>query len=170
MNNVSLKGEDLFLSLNTEYLVIDALYLNDIRKSLNEVDIHSLQDIQQKVFPYNDFPFGVVNTGEDRRRIIMIKNIKKETYSNMGKTKGVCYFSSDTGLLVVVAMTAFVEFTKSFDYDQLLDTLTENFNAEYWMKINSHLKEGDVGLIFSPGLRSGFEFDGGGTYSLRVEA
>lgn len=74
----------------------------------------------------------------------------------MGKRRDVCYFSSDTGLLVVIALIAFVEFAKSFDYDQLLDTLSDNFNAEFWMRINSHLKEGDVGLIFFPGFAIGF--------------
>lgn len=45
-----------------------------------------------KGFPYNPFPFGVLKSWRGRREG-NYDEINKETYDDMGTSKGVCYFS-----------------------------------------------------------------------------
>lgn len=162
-DNISLNGKDVFLFPKKYYYVIDALYLNNIK-----TDFHTLvknrieQEIKEKIFPYTDAPFAKVLISNSTFRIDNIKKAKYEELSSEKKN----YFVSDTGLILLIEESYLALLLENYNYDDLVDSPTEDINMIYWRKITSKIPEGDIGLILAPGVDSGYEFEGGGVYKI----
>ncbi len=63
MKNISLNGDPIYLKNGNTYLIIDALYLNDIRLHLANINLNDLKNVREIIFPYNEFPYGIINLG-----------------------------------------------------------------------------------------------------------
>ncbi|MEZ4772744.1 MAG: hypothetical protein R3D00_06130 [Bacteroidia bacterium] len=164
MNNVSTNGESLSLLPEKRYYVIDALYLNDIKDKINSLDQANLdQEIREKVFafPRTDTPFVKYASN---RNIFSIEQIKKVNYNEeMAKDT---IFSTDTGMILLIEQGILIDFMQNFDYDTLTDSLTDLIDIKYWDELTNRYAPGLVNLAIAPGIQSGFDFEGSGTYKI----
>jgi hypothetical protein len=72
-------------------------------------------------------------------------------------------FSSDTGMLILIAKDILMDFIQKYSLDELLNS-SDVYNKEYWNNLISKYEISSIGLIFSPGYKSGYEFEGSGSY------
>ena len=163
MNNISLRKEQIQLKLGVKYIVIDGLYINDIKSELDKLDINNLEnDIREKIFIYTKTPFAEYTAESPFFNINKLKSIKDDKLEN--GNKGKLMLSTDTGLLIFINKNFFFDFIKIFDYDDLVDSLIEPINISYWEFITKQFELADIGLILSPGINSNIDFIGSGTY------
>ena len=161
-NNISFKGENILLNAKKTYYVIDALYLNDIRAGFEDLNQDRLdQEIREKIFPYTDAPFAKVLL---LNSVFHISNIKKANHNDLLSDEKSC-FSSDTGLILLIEETLLASIIRNYNYEDLIDSLTEPINLDYWKNMTSILANG-IGLILAPGVGSGYDFEGSGFYKL----
>lgn len=161
MRNISKKGEDIKLISDKNYYVIDALYLNSIKLEITNLDVYLLdKEIEDKIFPYTDAPFAKITT----KGFFQVQNIKKTNRDGINPNDK-NYFSSDTGLIVFIAEEILLEFLIVYDYDILVETITDD-NFSYWDDIISKFNLNSLGLIFAPGIGSGYQFEGSGFYKI----
>ena len=93
---------------------------------------------------------------------IEIGNIKRtEDFSSSS-------FSTDTGLIIILERSIFLEFLKRFNYDQLVEGLNCPINVSYWIEMERKFNAYSCGLILSPGVKSGFDFDNSGQYKIEI--
>ncbi|MEM7487380.1 MAG: hypothetical protein AAF348_19395 [Bacteroidota bacterium] len=166
MLNISTKGEELILKANELYIAIDSLYLNDIKREINNLDKENLlSDIKDKVFPfpYTDIPFATFSTDSESFPMSSIIKINYDTIIESEKER--C-FSTDTGLIVLLVPSILEKFMEHYDYEDLVDSMTSPINLNYWSKITNDITRGEIGLVLAPGTHSGFEFEGSGVYKI----
>ncbi|MGK9126688.1 hypothetical protein M1D52_21920 [Olivibacter sp. SA151] len=163
MKNISLDKEPIELLPNIKYIVIDAMYINEIRLEIsNLINEDILNAIRSNVFPYTDTPFAEYTPEE---RVFTLDKIKKVDYDQIDPKERNA-FSTDSGAIVFVNERVFVDFTSKFDYNELVDSSTELLNVAYWGSIVNNFDLSDIAIIISPGINSGVEFDGSGTYKI----
>jgi hypothetical protein len=160
MKNLSINSESIEVIVDKLYYIIDALYLNDIKNAvlLNHV---SIVDIRKEVFPYTDTPFAEFKT---KNNIFSVNRIKKVDYEAV-VTEDYSFFSTDTGLILLISEDIFIEFLNDYNYDLLVNSDYELINENYWKSITSKFNVEDVGLILSSS-NSENDFDGSGTYRI----
>lgn len=167
MPNISLHGEDIQLQSGKPYFIVDALYLDQIKNELSDnVNLSNLEDeIREKIFPYTETPFAVFTL-----EALGGTDISKIEVSNIKRTEDVdsLSFSTDTGLIVILQKSILLEFLKSFNYNELVEGLNDPVNISYWLELEKKFGEHSCGLILSPGIKSGFDFDGSGQYKIEV--
>jgi hypothetical protein len=163
MNNCSLNGEDIILLPEKQYYVIDALFLNDIRLGMGNVRFDKFdQDVEAKIFPHTVAPFAKFRFHENRFSISSIKKFLLLDTSSIENT----VFSSDTGLILIIEESIMELFVTIFNYDDLVDSIHEIVNIDYWKDLTSSYPLGFIGLIIAPGIGSGYEFEGSGIYKI----
>lgn len=163
MNNISLNKEDIQLKVNTKYIIIDGLYIDEIKQGLKKLNINDLiEEIKVKVFPYLDIPFAEYIADD---RIFQVSRIRKASDEEVDKKSDKSLFASDTGVLVFVNETLLLDFICAYNYEDLTDS-SELINEKYWQSIARKYDFEDMALIVSPGLDSGVEFDGSGIYRI----
>ncbi len=164
MRNISLNNESIRLKSNKKYIVIDALYIDNIRQIpfICDIDNNSLEILRTEVFPYTDTPFAEFNSCSE---IFKIEQIKKINYHNIN-VKDNSIFSTDTGLIIFINKEIFSSFIKNFSYEDLVNSDLEIIDINYWDLITNDLDLDDVGLILSSGLNYGVDFSGSGTYKV----
>ncbi len=163
MKNISLNGEALKFSVENKYIIIDALYLNDIKEKFSSLDKRNLlKDIKEKIFPFTDTPFAEFIPTKLFFDPGKIKKVDNEELPSNSKN----IFSTDTGLIIFIQEKLLKEFLDFYDYEDLVDSPTETINVEYWDKITSNFKLDNIGLLLAPGINSGFDFEGSGTYEI----
>lgn len=166
MNNISINGESIILKPHTKYIALDSLYLTKIGKDAANLDEVILSDeIRNRIFPfpYTDIPFAEFISTES---IFKISNIIKADYDKIEFTEKNKYFSSDTGMLVIIKFDFIKILSMNFNYEELVDTKFDGINLNYWNKITSQFEFEDIGLVMAPGFESGYEFEGGGVYKI----
>ncbi|UII32808.1 hypothetical protein LVD17_03045 [Fulvivirga ulvae] len=162
-NNISLKGEDIKLDIGSQYYVIDALYLNELKEGIDNLQRDILdEEIESKIFPYTEAPFAKVIPSKDSFQVRSIKKADREELPSEERY----YFSCDTELILFIKESQLEPFIKKYNYDDLVDSLTEEINSEHWKQITEGILQNDIGLILSPGIDSGFEFEGSGFYKI----
>lgn len=163
MNNVSLNGEPIELSVSIKYIVIDALYINAIRAELAHLKRDDIfNEIRNIVFPYTYNPFGEFIPEEKVFRLDQIKNVDFDKID----VDEISVFSKDTGVVILVNKELFIDFASKFDYDELVDSPTDLLNLDYWNSIIDDFNLFDAAIIVSPGINTGVDFDGSGIYKL----
>lgn len=163
MNNVSLNGEPIELSVSIKYIVIDALYINAIRAELAHLKRDDIfNEIRNIVFPYTYNPFGEFIPEEKVFRLDQIKNVDFDKID----VDEISVFSTDTGVVILVNKELFIDFASKFDYDELVDSPTDLLNLDYWNSIIDDFNLFDAAIIVSPGINTGVDFDGSGIYKL----
>lgn len=163
MNNFSLNGEDVMLLPEKQYYVIDALFLNDIRLGMDNIQFDKFdQNIQEKIFPYAVAPFAKFRF---HGNIFHINNIKKFSLIDSSTIENTV-FSNDTGLILIIEESIMKSLIKIFNYDDLVDSINEIVNIDYWKDLASSYPLGFIGLILAPGIGSGYEFEGSGIYKI----
>lgn len=163
MTNISLNGEQIKLKPHTFYYIIDALYITDIKGKLDELNSVDIEkQLREKVFafPNTDLPFAKYYTHADS---FSIEQIKQVNYNDV-QTKDSTYFATDTGLLIIVKADIILDFSKEFDYEDVINSDVDLFNKDYWNNIASKYDANDLALIIAPGVGSGFDLQGSGTY------
>ncbi|KFF12584.1 hypothetical protein [Flavobacterium hydatis] len=162
MKNISTKNEPLELDINKSYYIIDALYLNDIKDEfLNKNSLPKDNDIRNNVFPYTDTPFAKYKAN---KKTFFVSQIKKVDYDEvvLGDTS---FFSTDTGLIILLLENILIEFIKNYNYEDLVDSKDELINENYWKGLTLKFNPTDIGLILSD-MNSENDFDGSGTYRI----
>ena len=165
MSNISFLNKDcISIKENELYIVIDSLYLMEIKNNISNLEqldnIDLLSKIRKEIFPYTDLPFAEYHSNTS---LFNIEKIKKIRYDDALKTHKKA-FSTDTGLIVFLRINIFKEFILNFDYEILVDDPIEIINLEYWNNVTSNFNNTDVGLIYSIEEKNNIEFTGGGVY------
>jgi hypothetical protein len=166
MVNMSLHGEDISIEVGKSYYVIDALYLQNIKEELPNISTsHDIEaEIKSKIFPYTEAPFAIIffsNSGDLLARI-KISQIKKGDEENINAGS----FSTDTGLIIMIERSIFLEFINLYDYNKLVEGDIELLNKDYWEQLQKNFGAHQCGVILAPRTRSEFDFDGSGLYEI----
>jgi hypothetical protein len=171
MKNISLNGENISLKTGKSYIVIDGLYINTIKEELNTIEESSLEtDIREKIFsfPKTDTPFAVLNVlkknGIDSITDFSILSIKRANESDEKSKR----FDTDTGLLIFIDRVFFGEFINDFDYYKLVDSSIDPVNIDYWNQLYEKYGQSSLALVLAPGMGSGYDFVGSGTYKVEL--
>lgn len=161
--NISINKEPIKVKSNIEYIVIDALYIDDIREKLSELEKDDIiNEIKNKVFPYTDTPFAQYIP---KNNTVGIEQIKKSNISNEDIiTPNI--FSVDSGILIFINRNKIINFVSNFSYNDLINSKIEVLNINYWKVITSDYLYEDIAVILSPGIDSGVDFEGSGTYCI----
>lgn len=163
MNNISLNEIPIELKVGSNYIVIDALYLRDVKNNISSIigdDV--IKNIRVKVFPYTDTPFAEFVPNES---IFNLNRIKKVIYEEVD-LESKRLFSTDTGVLVFVEKVIILDFAEKFDFGQLVTANVGSIDIAYWNSIAKLFDKYDVALVASCGNLSKLEFDGSGTYEI----
>lgn len=164
MLNISLNKEIITLKEGEEYFIIDSLYLNIVKAKIELVNPDTIEtDIRHKIFkfPYTQSPFVIYKAEKSTFNIIkIIKANINDPVEN--------YFSTDTGMILFIRKNIFLNVLNKFDYNKLLNynSNTNIIDVEYWGNMLEDLNFYDVGLVLSPGINNGVEFDGSGDYKI----
>lgn len=164
MYNISEKGDSIHLNKG-EYIIIDGLYLNDIKIYFESTELGaiSIEDFKKKIFPYNSIPFSIAKFSSDY--IFNISQLQKVNYNEISDSYEK-YLSTDTGLLIFINKNILQEFIVDYDFDKLVDY--SSLNYQYWSSLYKKFNNKNIGLILSPGLHSEYEFNGSGVYKVEV--
>ncbi|QEC79319.1 hypothetical protein [Mucilaginibacter ginsenosidivorax] len=163
MNNISLNHESIRLATGSTYVIIDGLYVGDIKNSIKTSEKSgSIEEIQEVVFSYNAMALGefVADVA-----IFDVSRIKKVTYdkSLLAKKNVV---STDTGLLLFINKLAFWDFIERFDYDALVDSNVSLINELFWQSLIKGYEITDFALIIPAISESGISLGGSGIYEI----
>ncbi len=164
MRNISfLNNNTIKIKAEQSYIVIDALYLMDIKENLDKIDeIELINSIRKICFPYTDIPFAEITTSKP---IFTIDNFKKnDNYEDVNISNN-SLLSTDTGLLIFINKKILIRFIELFDYDWLVSSLTDIINIGYWDGITEQFNETDLGLMMSQSEEEGI-LCGGGVYRI----
>ncbi|EMQ95200.1 hypothetical protein D778_02721 [Xanthomarina gelatinilytica] len=136
-----------------KYILIDALYFNDIKNYLSkERNQINLNEIRKNVFPYMDSPFAEY-VGSFKGKCI--KPILKETENSVNDLKTL---SSDTGVILIINVDKIYDAIKNYNYDDLVDGVLDN-------KPSRFLKNG-INILDKKCIVYKNQFSGGGTFKL----
>ena len=160
MKNVSTNNEPLELRGDSQYYIIDALYITDIKNEFLKANVLP-KDIRNEVFPYTDTPFALYKPNEST---FHIKQIVKVDYDEV-VLEDFSFFSTDTGLIVFIFEGILIEFLKDFNYEDLVDSENELINEKFWEQLVSKFRHTDIGLVLA-GVDTENDFDGSGTYRI----
>lgn len=162
MANISLHGEDILIDAGKPYYVIDALYLEKVKEELSSLATDNIEEeIKSKVLPYTEAPFAVISSNVPS---IKVSQIEKGDDENIGNTN----FSTDTGLILFIEKSIFLDFLKLFDYDKLIEGNIEILNKSYWEELQKQFGERQCAAILAPGIKGGLDFDGSGLYEIQL--
>lgn len=163
MANISIKGENIQLSKG-EYIIIDALYMDDIKKyvTVNNQTSVSLSYIKDKVFPYTVHPFALISIKKTTSF-----SVSQIIISHEANEKNLHVFDTDTGLIIFVKKDYIFSYAKNFSYNDLVER--DPIDVEYWAKLALKYPSNSLGLVLAPGIGSKFDFNGGGTYEIFLE-
>lgn len=166
MINFSNRGQDLILKSGESFILIDGLYLNSVKRKFDSLKTEDLlNEIRSKIFsfPYTDIPFASFYMSDE---LFSINKIIKVNYDDIVENEKEKCFSTDTGLLILILSNLIENFIKKYDYEDLVGSPIQPVNLEYWIDITNEISQNEIGLILSPGMHSGFEFEGSGTYKV----
>lgn len=160
MSNISADNQSISLKAQEKYIVIDPLYLDEIKENLDLLDKENLlKEIRQKVFEYTENPFIEYIPLSESFNLNLVSRASDSFTSN---TKDVV--CTDTGMLIFINENIFLSFISRFSYGELTDSLIDIINQVYWTELISLYEPYSVGLIIAPG--TGFEFDGSGLFKI----
>jgi hypothetical protein len=170
MKNYSIKNENIKLKAGIRYIIIDALYINEIRENFSFTDIKEniinselLKKIKSDVFSYTYAPWMEYTPNED---IFRVDKIRKAVYESESHDENKL-FCTDTSFIFFINKIYFLDFIKKFDYDKILETPLEHIlelNIEFWNFLTEGYSYEDIASIVSPGMYRGIDFDGSGLY------
>jgi len=167
MRNISFLNKDsISLKQSEVYLVIDALYLMDVKEKISASKNGNIKEflmsIKKNVFQYCETPFTKYFSTSSTE--FDIKSIKKINYDDiLGNFEN--YFSTDTGLVFFINLNILKEFVLKFDYDLLVIDSEDLFEFDYWDKITSDFDKNDIAMVYSMESNGNIEFCGGGIYT-----
>lgn len=163
MQNISSRKESIKLRTGQSYYIIDLLYLTEIKERFSEINVDDLiNEIRTKIFP--DFS-TVLGEFVATQPVFEVERIRKVYYSEVIKGDR-SFFSTDTAVLIVANTKIFAKVISACDYYELTDHHIEIINPEVWQRVVSAFEDFDIGLISSPGINSGCDFNGSGTYQV----
>lgn len=163
MNNVSLNGQSINLLKGAEYIVIDALYINDIKEEKNRHDDKlTIDELKPCAFPHTDIPYGEFTAKDEIFKVNQIKIFKFD----IGKFLHKGVFTVDSGVIILINKKIFLDVVTKFDYFELVDSEIDLLNINFWERISLDYPLNYLAIIVAPGISSGFEFVGSGTYSV----
>ncbi|MGN7787294.1 hypothetical protein ACTJIJ_22360 [Niabella sp. 22666] len=163
IQNISLDKEPIKLKNGLKYIVIDALYINDVKQMLSTLNGNNIiSEMRSKVFPYTDTAFAEYTPVKDS---FTLNQIKKVDYDQI-ESSDTSILSSDSGALIFINEKIFLDFISEYNYNELVNTEIDLINTRYWSSLVSSFNLFDVAVIVSPGINSGVEFDGSGSYRI----
>lgn len=162
-NNLSNSGETIELEINEVYIVIDPLYVENIRRGITFVNSEDIfVDIRKRIFPYTDTPFAEFIPSESDFKI---ENIKWVDCQNSVKNENsIC--SVDSGFLIFINKKFFADFTMVFDWGRLIIDEISYLSSVYWESISNRYPTKSIALVSAPGIDSGYDFVGSGLYRI----
>lgn len=165
----------IYLNNAEDAVVVDPLYLTEIR-TLNEripdslSGLHLVQFIEQKAFPWSGgHTIGYVELSSASFDLDLseIKSVRPEQEENTINKCERIIFATDSGLFIVVASDKLLSLSNHLDFDLLTsDTgLDETYLSQ--IQVISNIP---FAVISTPGIASGLDFNGSGTYEITKTA
>lgn len=158
MKNVSFQNNDIILEKDSNYIVIDPLYITEINNSVIGKNA-DFDQIRRECFPYTNTPFTTFKSNLNTFAISRIKR-SDDVDNNLD------LFSIDSGCVIFIEENIFFDFITSFNYDELFESSIDLINQDYWNLITNEYKVNNLGIILSAGTNSIYEFNGSGTYKI----
>ena len=158
MKNISFQDNDIILEKDSNYIVIDPLYISEINNNVI-VETSDFNQIRKDCFPYTATPFTTFKSNLNTFSINRIKR-SDDIDNNLN------LFSIDSGSVIFIKENIFFDFITSFNYNELFESSVDLINQDYWNLITNEYKVNSVGIILSTGINSNYEFDGSGTYKI----
>lgn len=179
-NTFSREGTPLQIRSEGEFLLfIDPIYFQKLIDQTNWPKAKPLftepffSDTKKQIFPYAEESIFSVHFIEPKSKTSFHfdpQNIKARGEEPLPSSR--IDFDSDSGQLLIIDGSKLIEFCGFFDWDALVEALhplilTGNHQAylEEWAERFGTY----IGYIGAPGIASGFEFEGGGSYYLPIE-
>jgi len=163
MENISLNKKPIQLISGVKYIVIDALYIEDIKKEIPALNSDNiLVEIRKKIFPYTDTPFAEY---VPLKSTFTLNQIKKVGY-NIIKPGDYSALSTDSSVLIFANEEIFLDFVSKFEYHELVNSSVQLLNTNYWYSITAHYSMCDTAIIVAPDVNADVDFDGSGTYRI----
>lgn len=159
MNNISLNKEPINLCIGRHYIVMDAMYLNEVKEYLEVLTDNNLLERLKKIFPYNKIPFARILPSKG---ILHIEDIKEVDYDHIIDYEH-C-FATDSALILLICQDKVISFLSQYNYYDLIDKIYESNNNEVWKNLQLNFLPGEIALVGAPGVNSGCDFIGSGTY------
>jgi hypothetical protein len=154
----------LNLEINCKYVLIDALYINNIKKRIKDIDPNLLiEDYKNIIFPYARFPYAIYN---NTSTTFEISRIKRNNYE-FDDSNSAIFLDSDTGILIIIKENQLLNFAEKFDFGKLVDS-DDLVNLNYWEEITQDYLETDIGLIAHQLGRNQTDLSGGGEYMVML--
>jgi hypothetical protein len=165
-NHISEDGREISLLKNERFIVMDAMYLDEVRASGITIDYSNfIQEVKHKVFIYNKIPAaGMMSPDDGIMRIEWIRNVDYEEVKDSDES---C-FCTDTGLLLFIKEDLLQEFTLVFEREHLFDFRIGSLHYEYIQSLLDRFPMGSIGIVLEPGLDTGYDFTGSGCYRLEI--
>ena len=159
---------DFILKAGVSYFIMDALYLNDIRK-IKEIEDNELFEgkLYKEIFPHSENIFTKLIPTEDLNfKLAYIHSFDSDEQGADNSN----VFVSDTGLLIFINRDIMRSFLAHYDYETLTDGdgVEGPINNKYWFNIIRNYNAGDIHLLLSPGIGNGYDFDGSGKYKIVI--
>jgi hypothetical protein len=168
--NYSVKGESVsFCPQGNLIFILDILYVQDIKLHISELSrcmtsFENLQNLFANIFPYSGgTSVAIYPTIPNQGKTIAVEQIKKQEFI----PNSLKLFGSDSGIIAIVDKNIFVKFCELFNYDDFVENLSDTQHNSFLEKINQ-LIGFNYAIIVNPGMGKGYEFDGGGLYSLET--
>ena len=135
MKQYSLNGEPIEIeSVSGQFLLIDPLYLQNIKADNQDWELKSRQDlieIEKRCFPYGGTLLGYLDLEKDNRLKVDISNIKNwNTFNdpdelNRAEEKLDLVFATDSGIILVLDFVNVQQVLLTVGYDDLVDALDQ---------------------------------------------
>jgi hypothetical protein len=163
MYNASINGETLGLRSGVIYLIIDALYVNKLRKCIIQINGEvDLTEIKKQAFPFTDLPFVKFTCTNEVFHVQQFRKIDRADFD----TASLNQLVSDTGVFVFISLSVLQNFIQIFDYALLVDSDISLIDMEYWKEIYQTFQENQVGLIIPDYHDESGNSGGGGKFQI----
>lgn len=162
--------------LSGSLLFIDPLYLQEIANHMPSVKsfpagnkIHLVQQLEKEVFPYSGGRLLGYKEVAGHTYTLHLSRLKRFDHTNKEKEqrsfrKEITAFASDSGSFLILDLANFDTLLKMLQYDDLTSAALEGRFATYQEKVNDALGNKAWAYVLSPGIHSGFDFQGSGSF------
>jgi hypothetical protein len=164
--------------ISGELLFIDLLYFQDIIRHKGEVEpfpkgdkVLFIKSLEEKIFPYGgSMLLGFKRVRTNKRQFVFdIQKMQQFDHQNsnlerLSSEKEITAFATDSGTFLILDMANFEKLLDCVTYDELIDASLDNKHENYFQKVNTVLGNRGWAFVITPGVHSGYVFEGSGSF------
>jgi hypothetical protein len=180
MNQYSSAGADVTIELCSGHLLfIDPLYLETITESKALLPVFNpsaakeyVQELERVYFTYGGdsllgYQFVPTELHQYTLSIQDIRTYSLDETEAAAVSKDNCVFCIDSGTLLLLDLINLPKLVDLLDLEELSD-LSPTAVPEFVRQLNQNLGNRGWGIVECPGVGSGYDFEGSGSYSIQA--